>query len=428
MDKKTKALMTFLDASHSVYHAAAYLADTLEKAGYTRLFEDNAWALVPGGKYYLIRGGTAVIAFRIPTEAPAGFLMSANHADRPTFKIKENAELSGAYLRLATEKYGGMLMAPWLDRPLSVAGRVTVETEVGVEARLIDIDRDLLLIPNVAIHMNRSANDGYKWNPAVDTLPLLGGKDARGKFQKLLEKAAGGKILGHDLYLYLRQKASVWGIDKEFLSAQALDDLQCAWGCTQGFLNAAQTRSIPMLCIFDSEEVGSSSLQGAASDLLESTVSRICKALSLEPAEMLSQSFMVSADNAHAVHPNHPEYADPNNAPVVNGGIVLKFNANQRYCTDGVSAAVFRKICTAADVPVQTYCNRADLPGGSTLGNISLAHVSVPTVDIGLAQLAMHSCLETAGVQDSLYLEKAMQAYYGAAIGPTQTGWNVSAK
>ena len=426
MDKRTKALMTFLDASHSVYHAAAYLTKTLENAGYVRLSEGEKWDLLPGGKYYLVRGGTAVMAFRIPTGSPKGFLLSASHSDRPTFKIKENGELSGNYTRLATEKYGGMLMAPWLDRPLSVAGRVMVETDDGVKSVLIDIDRDLLLIPNVAIHMNRSANDGYKWNPAVDTLPLLGGKDARGKLQKLLEKAAGGKILGHDLYLYIRQKATVWGVEKEYISAAALDDLQCAWCCTQGFLNAKKSESIPVLCVFDSEEVGSSSVQGAASNLLESTLCRICAALGLAPEQMLAQSFMISADNAHAVHPNHPEYADAANAPVVNGGVVLKFNANQRYCTDGVSAAIFRKVCAMADVPVQTYCNRADVPGGSTLGNISLAHVSVPTADIGLPQLAMHSCYETAGVQDALSLEQAMTAYYGLTLAVSEDDYSLT--
>ena len=416
MDKKTKALMAFLDASHSVYHAAAYLAKTLEDAGYTRIYEGEKWALQPGGKYYLTRGGTAVLAFRIPQNTPTGFMMSASHSDRPTFKVKENAQLCGTYTRLATEKYGGMLMAPWLDRPLSIAGRVLVETENGVESRLVDIDRDLLLIPNVAIHMNRSANDGFKWNPAVDMLPLLGGKNAKGKLQKLLEKAAGGKVLGHDLYLYIRQKAAVWGMDKEFLSAAALDDLACAWCCTQGFLSAQEGGSIPVVCVFDSEEVGSSSLQGAASRLLQTTLSRICSALQLDEQVMLSNSFMVSADNGHAVHPNHPEYADPTNAPVLGGGVVLKFNASQRYTTDGATAAIFRKVCQKANVNVQTYCNRADIPGGSTLGNISLSQVSVPTVDIGLPQLAMHSCYETVAAQDALDLESAMAAYYGSTL------------
>ena len=416
MDKRTKALMSFLDASHSVYHAAAYLSKELENAGYTRLLENESWSIVPGGKYYLTRGGAAAIAFRVPEGTVKSFMMSASHCDRPTFKVKENAELTGTYTRLATEKYGGMLMAPWLDRPLSIAGRVMVETDNGVESRLVDIDRDLLMIPNVAIHMNRSANDGYKWNPAVDTLPLLGGKDAKGKLEKLLQKLSGGKILGHDLYLYVRQKATVWGMDKEFISSAAIDDLECAWCCTQGFLKAEAGESIPMLCVFDSEEVGSSSLQGAASRLLESTISRICNALQLDEKVLLANSFMVSADNAHAIHPNHPEYADANNAPVINAGVVLKFNANQRYTTDGASAAIFRKVCAQADVPVQTYCNRADVPGGSTLGNISLSQVSVLSADIGLPQLAMHSCYETAGVKDALYLEDAMTAYYGMSL------------
>ena len=416
MDERIQALTAFLDASRSVYHAAAYLADTLQKSGYTRLSEGEKWSLVPGGNYYLVRGGTAVLAFRVPVGTPKGFLMSASHSDRPTFKIKENSELTGTYTRLSTEMYGGMLMAPWLDRPLSIAGRVLVETRDGVQSQLLDIDRDLLLIPNVAIHMNRKANDGYTWNPAVDTLPLLGGKNAEGKFNALLEETAGGKILGHDLYLYIRQKASVWGMEEEFVSSAALDDLECAWCCTQGFLKAEASESIPVLCVFDSEEVGSSSVQGAASRLLEDTLSRICDGLRLDENILLSNSFMISADNAHAVHPNHPEYADGANGPVVNGGIVLKFNANQRYTTDGVSAAIFRRVCGKAGVPVQTYCNRADIPGGSTLGNISLSHVSVPSADIGLAQLAMHSCYETAGVKDALSLEDAMAAYYSSTL------------
>ena len=425
MNQQTAALTAFLDSAHSVYHATAYLANTLENAGYVRLQEKDQWDLQPGGKYYLTRGGSAVLAFRIPHSAPKGFLMSAAHSDRPTFKVKENGELSGAYTRLATEKYGGMLMGTWLDRPLSIAGRVFVETQQGVECKLFDIDRDLLLIPSVAIHMNRAANDGQKWNPAVDTLPLLGGKDAKGKLAALLEKEAGGKVLGHDLFLYVRQKAAVWGMEEEYLSSAALDDLECAWGCTQGFLNSADTDAIPVLCIFDSEEVGSSSLQGAGSDLLEAALGRICAALELDLHQMLAQSFMVSADNAHALHPNHPEMADSANAPVMGGGVVIKFNASQRYTTDGLSAAVFRKICAKANVPVQTYCNRADIPGGSTLGNISLAHVSVPSIDIGLAQLAMHSCYETAAVSDAAALEKSMTAYYGSSLEFSDAGVSI---
>ena len=416
MDNRILSLKNYLDSAVSVYHAVESLQKVLDEAGYTCLSESETWRLVPGGKYYMTRSGTALMAFRVPQGNPKGFMLSASHSDRPCFKVKENGELKGNYTRLAVERYGGMLIAPWLDRPLSIAGRVLVETENGVEVKLINIDRDLMMMPNVAIHMNRQANEGYKWNPAVDTLPLMGGKDAAGKLQTMVEEAAGGKVLGHDLYLYIREKAKVWGLEEEYISSAALDDLACAWLCTQGFLKAAESDSIPVLCVFDNEEVGSSSLQGADSDLLGLLLKRICDSLGLPMENMMSQSFMLSADNAHAIHPNHPEFADPNNAPVVNQGVVLKFNANQRYTTDGVSAAVFRKICGKVNVPVQTYCNRADLAGGSTLGNISLTHVSIQSADIGLPQLAMHSCYETAGVQDAIYMEEALAAFYSTTL------------
>ena len=422
MEKHTQSLISFLDNAHSVYHAVAYIADLLHGQGYQPLQEAAPWELVPGGKYYVVRNGSAILAFRIPQTAPQGFLITASHGDRPTFKVKENGELSGTYTRLAVERYGGMLIAPWLDRPLSVAGRVLGETEDGIESRLVDIDRDLRLIPNVAIHMNRKANEGYAWNPAMDTIPLMGTKEAAGKFWALVEETAGGKVLGHDLYLYIRQKACLWGLEEEFISSAALDDLECAWGCTQGFLNSTQTDSIPVLCVFDSEEVGSGSLQGAASDFMQSSLHRICDALGANEKQLYAQSFLISADNAHAIHPNHPEYADSSNAPVMNHGIVLKFNANQRYTTDGVSAAIFRKICAKANVPVQTYCNRADMAGGSTLGHVSLAQVAVASVDIGLAQLAMHSCYETAGIKDIGYLQQVMTAFYSSTYVHQQDG------
>ena len=422
MPNYVKELSNYLNKSRSVYHAVAELVSELASSGYTRLDEHCKWELTAGGKYYLTRGGTSVLAFRIPEGTPSGFMMTASHADRPTFKVKENGELKGTYTRLAVERYGGMLMSTWLDRPLSVAGRVMVETENGVEGRLVDLDRDLLMIPKVAIHMNRKANDGYTWNPAVDTLPLMGGDDCKGVFASLLEKAAGGKILGHDLTLYIRQKATVWGLKKEYLSAAALDDLACAWCCWKGFADAECAQNVPVLCVFDSEEVGSASVQGAASDLLETVLSRICKAMDWELPQLLAQSFMVSADNAHAVHPNHPEFADPTNAPVVNKGVVLKFNAAQRYTTDGFSGAIFRSVCNKAGAPVQTYYNRADLPGGSTLGNISLAHVSVPTADIGLPQLAMHSSFETLGVKDVDALVAAITQFYSTCLQAEKDG------
>lgn len=416
MHPSIQNLCEFLDASPSVYHAAANVAAMLEAGGFVRLSEGDKWTLQKGGKYYFTRGGSAVMAFRVPEGDPKGFLMTASHCDRPTFKVKENPELTGAYTRLAVERYGGMIMSSWLDRPLSIAGRCLVETDSGIESRLVNIDRDLLMIPSVAIHMDRTVNDGKKWNPAVDMLPLLGGKDSAGKLDKLIEEAAGGKVLGSDLYLYIRQKAALWGMDGEYISSAALDDLECVWGCTRGFLAAQGSGAVSVLCVFDSEEVGSNSVQGAASTILSDTLVRISEALGLDLRQELSRSFLVSADNAHAVHPNHPEYADPKNAPVMGGGIVLKFNASQRYTTDGVSAAIFRKVCGKAEVPVQTFFNRADLMGGSTLGHISLTQVSVPTADIGLPQLAMHSSYETAATADALYLEKAMTAFYSSTL------------
>lgn len=417
-----KAFQNFLDTSVSAYHATANLQGMLEAAGYERLFEHESWSLERGNKYYLIRGGTTLIAFRVPTAKPYGFMMSACHTDRPTFKLKENCELRGTYTRLATEGYGGMIISSWMDRPLSIAGRVMVETENGVEGRLINIDQDLLLMPNVAIHMNRSVNDGYKWNLAVDTVPMLGGADDADKFWPLVKKTAGGQILGHDLYLYVRQKSSVWGIDGEFISGPALDDLACAWGTIQGFLNARDNEAVPVFCAFDDEEVGSNSPQGAASTILEFTLERICDALGLDIHMMLAQSFLVSADNAHALHPSHPELADAANAPVMGRGVVLKFNAAQRYTTDGVSASVFRHICGKAGVPLQRYTNRPDIKGGSTLGHISLTHVSVPTADIGLPQVAMHSCYETAAVADLTHLEVAMTEFFGSALKVSRDG------
>ena len=423
MDQRIEALCNFLNHSRSVFHAAHFLAKELEQQGYTRLQENKAWEIVPGGKYYVNRGGSAVIAFRIPQGKPQGFLMSASHSDRPSFRVKENYELVGNYARMAVERYGGMIMSSWLDRPLSIAGRVTVETENGVENKLVDIDKDLLLIPNMAIHMNREVNNGFKWNPAVDMLPLMGGKDAKGKLDAMLEEQAGGKILGHDLYLYVRQGACVWGVEDAYISSAALDDLECAWGCTQGFLNAGESESIPVLCVFDAEEVGSGSVQGAASTLLSDVLKRVCKALDLDLDQLLAQSFMVSADNAHAVHPNHPEMADASNAPVMGKGIVIKYNASLSYCTDGVSAAIFRKVCGKAGAATQTYYNRADLPGGSTLGRISLGKISIPTVDIGLPQLAMHSAYETAATADAIALEEAMAAFYGSTLEVTENGY-----
>ncbi|MBE6924131.1 MAG: M18 family aminopeptidase [Ruminococcaceae bacterium] len=423
MNQQIRAFCDFLDQAKSFYHVAENAADMLLAQGFVRLDESQPWTLEAGGKYFIDRNSSSLVAFCVPEGVPTGYLMSACHSDRPAFMVKENGELTGRYTRLATERYGGMLVYPWLDRPLSIAGRVLVETDSGIESRLIDLDRDIAMIPSVAIHMNRTVNEGFKWDPAVDTMALLGSKDVAGKLPALLEQAAGGKILSQDLYLYVREKARVWGLEEEYVSAPGLDDLHCVWGCLQGFLRGQGSSAVTVLAIFDSEEVGCNSPQGADGTLLSGTLARISRSLGLDHDCMLSGSFMVSADNAHAIHPNHPELCDPGHPVEMNAGIVVKFSATQNYTSDGLSAAVFRKICDKAGVPTQTFYNRADLKGGATLGHFSLNHVSVPSVDIGLAQLAMHSSYETAGVNDTLYLEQAMTAYYGTTLRPNGKGY-----
>ncbi|MBR2848630.1 MAG: M18 family aminopeptidase [Clostridia bacterium] len=422
MSKNTaESLISFIKESPVSFHAVENITNRLSGEGYTALFESDAWDVVPGGKYYVTRGGSSVIAFRVPEKTPVGFMMCASHSDSPTFKIKEypETESAGMYVRLHTERYGGMLCATWLDRPLSVAGRVVVRENGRIVPKLVSIDRDLVMIPNVAIHMMRNANDGMSYNANVDLFPLFGDTADRARFRAIIAEAAGVKeedILGSDLFLYNRMEGTVWGASEQYLSAPRLDDLQCAFASLEAFVKAKDSVSIPVLAVLDNEEVGSQTKQGAASTFLFDVLSRITEALSLDYRRMIALSFLVSADNAHAVHPNHPEFADPTHRPRMNGGIVVKHNANQRYTTDAVSEAIFTEICKAADVPVQFFANRSDMVGGSTLGNISNTQVSLNTVDVGLAQLAMHSSYETAGVHDTDYMITALTKLYESSL------------
>lgn len=414
-------LLDFIDASPSSFHAVHTIASLLEKEGYTELKESEKWNPEEGKGYFVCRNGSSLIAFRYQKDY-TGFSISAAHSDYPCFKIKDKGELTGEFVRLNTERYGGMICSTWLDRPLSVAGRVLVETDRGMEMRLLNIDRDLLLIPSVAIHMNRNANDGMKFAANIDTYPLFGGADAKDSFLKTVAEAAGvqeADILGHDLFLYVRGCGTVLGAKKELIASPKLDDLECAFGCMKGFLAAKPSGSVPVCCVFDNEEVGSQTKQGAASTMLSDVLHRInaaCGRTEEEYRMAVAASFLVSADNAHAMHPNHPEYADSANCPQLGGGVVVKYNANQRYTTDAVSSAIFRSVCRDAGVPVQVYANRSDLPGGSTLGSIANSQVSLNTVDIGLAQLAMHSAYETAATADLGYLVDAMTEFYGRSL------------
>ena len=426
-----RQLIQFLNASPSCYHAAAAAARMLEAEGYRRLREEEPWELEPGGRYYAVRGGASLIAFRAPRSRDfPGFLLAAAHTDSPTFRIREAAEVASAgnCLRLSVEPYGGMIHRSWLDRPLSVAGRAVVRAGSGLDARLVYLDRDLLVIPSVAIHMDREVNKGTALKPNVDLLPLFGLGAKPGAFRGLIAQAAGVReddLLATDLYLCLRQPAVLAGAREEFIVGPRLDDLQCAYGCLRGFLDAEGGGSLPVLALFHNEEVGSGTRQGADSTLLTDVLERVNGALGRSREEYhtaVANSFLVSADNAHAVHPAHPEYADPGEAPVLGGGVVIKYSANQRYTTDAASDAVFRQVCARAGVPVQRYSNRADLPGGSTLGNLSTAHLSVRSVDIGLPQLAMHAACETAAAADTEALVRAMTAYYACTLRVTPQG------
>ena len=417
-EETNRDLLHFISKSPSVFHVVRHIKAALLYAGFTEIREEDSWQIKRGGKYVVTRNGSALIAFSVPEDGGNAFKITAAHCDSPTFKIKENPEMrDGKYTRLNVEGYGGMIMSTWLDRPLSAAGRLFVKDNGQIISKLVSLDHPTLLIPSVAIHMDRTVNSGHAWNIQNDLLPLYS-TDRSADFMETLAQAAKVKaadILGHDIFLYSCSPGILWGPQHEFISSPRLDDLQCAFATFRGFTNGKKQKDISVYALFDNEEVGSGTAQGAGSTFLTNTISRLALSLGRSYDEiqaMLAKSFMISADNGHAVHPNHGEYADPVNAPVLNGGIIIKFNASQKYSTDGYSAAVFRDLCLKADVPVQTYTNRSDIPGGSTLGNISNTKVAVPTVDIGLPQLAMHSSYETAGAKDTEYLVKAVSYFF----------------
>lgn len=419
-------LLTFIENSPSMFHSIETIKGMLDEAGFTYLPERTCWDVKQGGTYYTIRNHSSIIAFRVGKElGDYHFQMCASHSDSPTYKIKNVPELNGPgeYLRLDVEAYGGMIDNTWFDRPLTVAGRVLVKDGQGVSARLLYIDKDLLIIPNVAIHFNREVNNGYKYNRQVDLCPLFSaGELKKGAFDAMIAKELGvaaEDILGKDLFLVNRQPGTIWGYADEFVSSPKLDDLQCAYVSLKAFLEAKNERDVSVYCCFDNEEVGSNTKQGAMSTFLQDVLHRINGALGKTPEDYyqaVAGSFLVSCDNAHAVHPNHGEKTDAVNCSWMNKGIVIKESANQKYTTDAFSRAVFTNVCNEAGVPVQVFANRSDILGGSTLGNLSNTQVSVHAVDIGLPQLAMHSCYETAGVKDVEYAIRALTKFYQTAL------------
>lgn len=424
MKDYNRELLDFIEKSPTQFHAVNEIANVLKEHGFTALDERKAWEIKAEGKYFVTRNDSAIIAFVVPKERVSGFSIMASHSDSPNFRIKENPEMEveGHYTKLNVERYGGSILSPWFDRPLSVAGRIIVKTKEGLKSMLVDIDQDLCMIVNLAIHMNREINDGYKYNVQKDLLPLYAADVNQKKLMELVAEKANveaSSILGSDLFLYNRQKGSIWGVDNGFISIGRLDDLQCAFGSLMGMVQAADIgikgSKMPIYCVFDNEEVGSGTKQGADSTFLYDVLARIneaCGANNGHYLQCVANSFMISADNAQALHPNYSDKSCPTNKVFINEGIAVKYSANQKYTTDGVSAAIFRDLCEKAGVKVQNYVNRSDMAGGSTLGNISTSHVSLKTVDIGLPQLAMHSPYETAGTKDTRDLVAVSELFF----------------
>lgn len=421
----TEELLEFIEQGPSAFHVIDNIKTELEEKGYLELQEGESWSLKAGGKYYVVRNAASLIAWQMPeTEtlnAYPGYHITAAHSDSPAFLLKENPELKTekAYIRLNTEKYGGMILSTWFDRPLSVAGRVVVAQDGELVSHLVNVDRDLLVIPSMAIHMESKLNQGYEYKVGKDMLPIYADQTGEGSFLEMIAAEAGitepDCILSQELYLYVREFGRVLGHEGEWILSPRLDDAQCVFGLLQGMKQAVPRRYINVMAVFHNEEVGSSTRQGADSTFLEDVLLWISEAVGDSFGSYrrkLSQSFLISADNAHALHPNHPEKADAVNRPVLNGGIVLKYHGGQKYTTDAVTAARVKQLCEEAGVPYQIYHNQSDIPGGSTLGNISASHVSVPSADIGLPQLAMHSAVETAGSRDIRYLIELTKHFY----------------
>lgn len=417
-----KDLMDFLDSSVTMFHAINECEKVLQRSGFTYLPENEKWN-INKGKYYTKRNSSSLIAFDI-AEGDYHFQISAAHSDSPTFKLKDRPVIeANGYLKLNVEGYGGMINATWLDKPLTLAGRVMVNTDKGIETRLLHIDRDLLIIPNVPIHFNREINKGFAFNNQVDMLPILSaGNLKEADFDNMIAKELGIEpeaILAKDLYLVNRQKAAIIGFDNELISSGRLDDLECVYTSLRGFVEAENKNHINVFAVFDNEEVGSVTKQGAMSTFLASTLDRVNTALGKSKEEYyraIAKSILISCDNAHAVHPNHPELFDVKNRPVLNQGIAIKESANQKYTTDAFSRAILKKILEKKNIPYQTFANRSDIAGGSTLGNLSNTVVSMNAVDIGLPQLAMHSAYETAGAKDVGYAFETLKAFFEANI------------
>lgn len=410
------SFIKFIDDSPSPYHAIEKSSHLLEQSGFQRLHLEHSWTLEKGGKYYCIYNGSALIAFKFGSRTIPSFRIVTSHSDSPSFRIKPLAKMKDDhYLKLNTESYGSPIFSTWFDRTLSIAGRVFLEGDDPFHplSELIDIEEDLLTIPNLAIHMNPQINKGQEINPQKDTLPLLGlinDEIEKLPFREILEKKLNKKkkIIGFDLNLYDRQKGSILGIDKNLVHVGKLDNLATAYAAIQALIHCQSVDGSPMVCIFDHEEIGSGSRQGALSPILSDIIKRICfnRDSHYETfSKSLAGSFMISADQAHGAHPNYPDKADPTHKPIINQGPVIKVNSAMNYSTDGYTSAVIESIAKQENIPLQYYTNRSDIRGGSTLGPLISRHLNIPSVDLGNPIFAMHSIRELGGIKDQLWLE-----------------------
>lgn len=423
-----KELIDFIYDSPTAFHAVDMVKGILDNKGFKELKEEEKWKLKNGSKYYMTKNDSAIVAFVVGEGKVEenGFKIIGAHTDSPSFRVKPNAEMTSenAYVKLNTEVYGGPILNTWLDRPLSMAGRVTLKGEnlLFPETKLINIKKPIMIIPNLAIHMNRNVNQGIELNRQVDTLPIL--ELINDEFEKenyLLKIVAEElgidfkEIIDFDLFLYEYEKGSIIGIKDQLISSGRLDDLEAVHAGVTALVKSNKTKATNVLMCFDNEEVGSSTKQGADSDMLSNILERIVLALHGDREDFfraISKSFIISSDSAHAVHPNKGEKCDPTNRPKINKGTAIKIAASQSYTTDSDSASVFKAICKKAGVPVQEFVNRSDERGGSTIGPISSTHLNIRSVDIGTPLLAMHSIRELCGVMDHYYATKAFEEFY----------------
>ncbi|WP_010241484.1 M18 family aminopeptidase [Clostridium arbusti] len=421
-------LIDFIYESPSAFHAVKSVKKILSRKGFMELKEGDRWELQKGGKYFVIRNDSAIISFIVGSGiiAKKGFKIIGAHTDSPSFRIKPCPEITAEknYIKLNTEVYGGPILNTWLDRPLSLAGRVTIKGKelLYPEAALVNIKRPIMIIPNLAIHMNRAINKGVELNRQIDVLPLLGLINDTLEKDNLLVKTiakefniAPEEILDFDLFLYEYDKGNIMGLNNEFVSSSRLDDLEMVHAGLIAFADSDVTDATNVLACFDNEEVGSSTKQGADSEFLASTLERIVISFGGDREDYfrsLYKSFMISADAAHAVHPNRGDKSDPTNRPIINKGPVIKISSNQKYTSDSNSISVYEELCKNANVPVQKFVNRSDEVGGSTIGPISSTHVGIRTVDMGTPLLAMHSVRELCGVDDHLYVKKSFEEFY----------------